>query len=318
MARLKFGAVDEISDKKLKQKLYNLERKHDNELAKRHINREQLIREYFQRSTNLMRENLERYYMRYASAEGITVAEAKKRASEFDVRKYEKRAAQAVRERDFTPDTNAWLKLYNLKMRASREEVMLAQANLTMIELYDDVEKLGLSAMTEEGMREAQRQAGILGGQPITAEEVQKLVNADFYGNNFSEKIWGRHGHFHKLQRELRNAMTDMHVNMDGYRKNWQYLARRMQVAESHAERLIKTEERRIISDTQKAMYKKHDFEHYIYVAEADACEECAPLDGLIFKTEDADQGINFPVMHPNCRCSTYGKHLMEEIEIDE
>lgn len=309
--------VDEITNSQMRQYMYNMERKNDNAIALRDIKREKLIREAFDKSTKTLQDNLNRYYTNYANKEGISIVEAKKRASLFDIREYEEKARIAVLTRDFSEETNEWLRLYNLKMRASREELMLAEANLEMIKLFDDIEKIGLEGMTEEGMRETQRQAGILGGQPIVREEVEKIVNATFYGNNFSQNIWGVHGHFDTLRQEVFDVMTDMHVNMDGYRNNVNKLAERMGVAESHAERLIKTEERRVISRTAVESYKANEFDGYVYVAEPGACDICAALGDKVFRVEDAQEGINLPVAHPNCRCSSYGYHIMERFNVE-
>jgi SPP1 gp7 family putative phage head morphogenesis protein len=309
--------VDEITDRQFKQYMYNLERKNDDAIAKRDLTREKLIRDAFDRSTQTLQNNLNGYYMRYADKEGISIAEARKRADAFDIRAYEERARIAVRDRDFSEETNEWLRLYNLKMRASREEVMLAEANLEMVKLYDDIEKLGYKGMTEEGLREARRQAGILNGQPIVKEQVEKIANATFYGNNFSQKIWGYGEHFDTLRKEVFNILTDLNVNLDGYRRSYQELADRMGVAESHAERLIKTEERRVISRTAVETYKKNEFDGYVYVAEAGACDVCGELGDKVFRVDDAREGVNLPVAHPNCRCSTYGYHIMERFNME-
>lgn len=43
----------------------------------------------------------------------------------------------------------------------------------------------------------------------------------------------------------------------------------------------------------------------YMYVTARDkfVCEACDALDGNVYKYEDAIRGINFPPLHPNCRC---------------
>lgn len=309
--------VDEITDRQFKQYMYNLERRNDAAIAKRDLTREKLIRDAFDRSTQTLQSNLNGYYMRYANQEGISIAEAKKRADAFDIRAYEEKARIAVMTRDFSDETNEWLRLYNLKMRASREEVMLAEANLEMIKLYDDIEKLGFKGMTEEGIREAKRQAGILNGQPIVKEQVEKIANATFYGNNFSQKIWGYGEHFDSLRKEIFDILTDLNVNFDGYRRSYQTLADRMGVAESHAERLIKTEERRVISRTAVETYKKNGFDAYVYIAEAGSCDVCSELGGKVFRVKDAQEGVNLSVMHPNCRCSSHGYHIMERFNVE-
>lgn len=313
--------VDKLDTTQLKQQRYNLERKNDAKINRRDLDREKKLKELFKRSTDRLENNLNRYYTRYANKEGISLAEAKKRADEFDIRRWEQAAARAVKYKDFSPQTNSWLRLYNLKMRASREEAMLAQAGMDMVSLFAEFEDMGKQAVVDEAIRETERQAGILDGAPIVKEEVVRLVDSDFYTTGgFSHRIWGRDGHLHKLHRELVPIMTNMHVNQDGYRDHWKKLASRMSVAESNAKRLLLTEERRMIAKSQKEMYKKHDFDQYVYVAEAGACETCAPLDGLVFYTKEIQEGVNFPIIHPHCRCSTQGYKSMERLnqETDE
>lgn len=307
--------VEKITNKQFKQYMYNLERKNNAAIERRGIDKQKKLKEIFEKSTERLENNINRYYANYASKEGISIIEAKKRASEFDIRRWERAAARAVKYKDFTPQTNTWLRLYNLKMRASREEVMLAEAHMDMITMFGEVEELGYRAMTEEALRETQRQAGILSGQPVVKDEVIRLVDSDFYSTNgFSTRIWGGTGHMSKLSRELTEVMTNMHVNQDGYRDNWKALSKRMNVAESNAKRLIITEERRMIAEAQKETYLKNDFEYYVYVAEDGACDICAELADLVFEVSEAVSGINYQVMHPFCRCSSYGYKPMERL----
>src|SRR5690625_5659891 len=49
-----------------------------------------------------------------------------------------------------------------------------------------------------------------------------------------------------------------------------------------------------------------------IYVAEIDACDDCAQFDGMSIPIEEVEKGVNFYPRHPNCRCSSY-----LQIEID-
>ena len=47
--------------------------------------------------------------------------------------------------------------------------------------------------------------------------------------------------------------------------------------------------------------------EKYQYVAALSerTCDICGPLDGQVFKTADIQEGVNYPTMHPRCRCTT-------------
>lgn len=62
--------------------------------------------------------------------------------------------------------------------------------------------------------------------------------------------------------------------------------------------------------------YKKHGVEQYVFVATWDerTCPVCGGLDGQVFDRDDARVGVNYPPMHPNCRCTTVAK-LDPELE---
>ena len=61
-------------------------------------------------------------------------------------------------------------------------------------------------------------------------------------------------------------------------------------------------------------MYEKNEFEKYVYVAESGACDICNALADKVFYTRDAMEGANFPIMHPYCRCTTYGYKSMQRL----
>jgi len=42
----------------------------------------------------------------------------------------------------------------------------------------------------------------------------------------------------------------------------------------------------------------------YISLESPTTCADCDALDGQIFDVDDAEEGVNFPLMHPNCQCT--------------
>ena len=88
-----------------------------------------------------MQSQINGFYMRYADKEGLSRAEAVKRASEFDVTEYRDRARKAVVEKDFSHGTNQWLRLFNLKMKVSRLELLKAELRLEIASLISDVNR---------------------------------------------------------------------------------------------------------------------------------------------------------------------------------
>lgn len=74
----------------------------------------------------------------------------------------------------------------------------------------------------------------------------------------------------------------------------------------SAADRIVRTELTRIQNAAAADTYKAAGIEKYEYSAVDDdrTSEECAALDGKIFRLDEAVVGENFPPIHPNCRCT--------------
>lgn len=292
---------------------YNAERKAQAELMKRDLDRDQVLAKIYQESYNRMQAQIDKFYMTYAGQNGLTKQEAMKRVSAFDVTQFNQKAAEAVRTKDFSPETNAWLKTYNLKMRVSRLELLKAELALEIQNLTAEVNEVFDKARRDEQLAEFQRQAGILGHSATGVKKrLEAILEADFYGQTFSSRVWGGLGLRATLQRDVFGSLNRIYTDMMGYQKERDRLAKKFGTSKANAQRLLKTEIARINADTQLAMLKENDFTHLIYVAESGACKICQPLDGKAIPIDDVEKGLNMYPMHPNCRCSAYGHIKMD------
>ena len=72
------------------------------------------------------------------------------------------------------------------------------------------------------------------------------------------------------------------------------------------ADRIVRTELTRIQNQAAKDTYEAAGVDYYEYLAVEDdrTSEECAELNGKQFRFCNAVVGVNFPPMHPNCRCT--------------
>ena len=84
-------------------------------------------------------------------------------------------------------------------------------------------------------------------------------------------------------------------------------LAEQFEVEKFHATMLIHTKTAHIQAKADFAAYEELGAEEYKYLATLDyaTCSVCQPLDGMVFKLSEAREGVNYPVMHPRCRCTT-------------
>ena len=299
--------------KKADNRLYNAERKAQAELIKRDLDRDKLITQLYQESYDRLQAQIDKFYLGYAGREGLTKQEAVMRASEFDVTKFAEKAKKAVKEKDFSPGTNSWLRIYNLKMKVSRLELLKAELALEIQNLTSEVNEVFDKARRDEYLAEYKRQAGILGISSKGANKrIQSVLGADFYGQNFSSRVWGSTGLQATLQRDVFASLNRVYTDMMGYKQEMNRLSKKYGTSKENAKRLLKTEIARINADTQHAMLKANGFTHMIFVAEPGACDICGPLDKKAIPIDEVEKGVNMFPMHPNCRCSAYGHIKMD------
>ena len=302
-----------VSKQTISNRRYNAERQAQAELIKRDIDRDKVLARLYQESYDRMQSEIDRFYLAYAGKEGLTKQEAMKKASEFDVTKFAEKAKKAVKEKDFSPGTNSWLRTYNLKMKVSRLELLKAELALEIQNLTSEVNEVFDKARREEYLAEYKRQAGILGISSKGANKrIQSVLGADFYGQNFSSRVWGSTGLQATLQRDVFASLNRVYTDMMGYKQEINRLSKKYGTSKENAKRLLKTEIARINADTQHAMLKANGFTHMIFVAEPGACDICGPLDKKAIPIDEVEKGVNMFPMHPNCRCSAYGHIKMD------
>ncbi|MGH2016734.1 minor capsid protein [Aerococcus urinaeequi] len=320
----------------LQNRQYNAEREAMDAWAKRDLDIEKLTEQVYQSSMQHITDEVDAFYLRYANRNGVSIKEARKRADTMDVTDYFQKAYEAVRDKDFSDEAEEWLRVYNLKMSTSRLELEKAKINLELLKMYSEIENITNEQLEQARLAEIARQtdliakyeeqAGILGnsvGNPT--DRLKGVVNADFYGANFNERIWSRNGHYASLRKELFKSLNNLSVDMMGYRKERNRLMKVFNTSKYESMRLIRTEHQRVNMKVQHEMAVANDFTHYTYVAESGACPHCARLAGKSFKIEDYEAGVTAPLLHPNCRCSVYhhiemaytnGKRTTDDMDI--
>lgn len=297
-----------------KSEAYSAERKMQDAWAKTDFKAEKMIEEIHKAAIDRMQKQIDGYYLRYANREGISLAEAKKRIKNFNVGAWAEKAAQAVKYKDFSPETNVWLKTYNSKMYISRVELLKAELEIELQNMYSQDHQLIDKHLEDAYIAELKRQAGILGNSASgSSRRLKEVVNADFYGTDFSQKIWGRNGLYESTRKELFKSLANLNVDMMGYRQERNRLMKLFNATQYEAMRLLKTESSRVRNTAEMDSYKANGFDYYVYVTESGACSHCAAWEGKAIPLDKGSMGYNLPPLHPNCRCSTYGIIRMDK-----
>lgn len=149
-------------------------------------------------------------------------------------------------------------------------------------------------------------------------KQVRAILGQKWRGGNFSGRIWNNNQAFaDAVQQTILTGtlagmsfreMSDMLLQITGTDAT--------SGAKANSMRLIRTKFCHISAQGALLGYKSYDLEYYRYLATLDSQtdEECGALDMRRFPVKDATPGVNFPPMHPNCRCTTMPDMSEQEI----
>lgn len=260
------------------------------------------IERLYRNTMTAIQKEIDGFYGRYASKEGISIAEAKKRASKLDIEAYEEKAAQYVKEKNFSKQANEEMRLYNLTMKVNRLELLKANVGLELVGNTDQLQQFYEEKLTDRSIEQFERMAGILGKTVNdNAKTAHAIVNASFHNATWSQRIWTNQS---MLKSELDRLLTNGIITGKNPRELARRLKKTFDVEKSKAERLMRTELARVRIASQEQSLKANGFDKYEFIALGDACGTCKGLDGKTFTLKQLKISGNAPPMHPNCRCA--------------
>ena len=271
------------------------------------------IREIYQNMIDEIEKEINGFYGKYAKKEGITIAEARKRAAKADIEALGRKAAKYVKEKNFSQQANEEMRLYTMTMKVNRLELLKAQIGLEMVAGFDELQKYYDEKLTDRTSSEFERQAGILGKTiQNNAKAADAIVNASFHNATYSDRIWMYQD---MLKNEVSSLLQTGLIQGQNPRRLATHLRKRFGVSQSNAERLMITELARVQTEAQKQSFERNGFEEYTFLALGDACPICKALDGKHFKVKKMMPGTNASPMHPRCRCSVAAYEDSEDYE---
>lgn len=261
-----------------------------------------LLAEY-QQAAKAMQAEIDREYRAYAAHENLDISDAMKAVSNEDVQDFAAEAAQLVQSKDFSPEANARLKLYNATMRINRLEYLKAQMGMQLLKATAGAESKLNSDTAKAYADECNRQSGLLSeyAADLDYPAVIKNIAKQYNPEGFSQNIWKNQDIIKaKLDQQLTQAMVRG--------MNPRVIARELRPAVSDgcksaayaAERIARTEMARAQNQAQLDSFEANGIDKVIWVSEPGACDICKPRDDQSYKREEVP---DLPA-HPNCRCA--------------
>lgn len=167
---------------------------------------------------------------------------------------------------------------------------------------------------TREHLDKLARTAYRMANEAVGAGRTFSIVNSDVVkmfvdrpwcnGENFSQRIW------QDTSKVAAKAITEL---AGGFARgdSMANMSRRLKDLtvdsnQSNAMRLVYTEGTYVTTQASKQAFVEAGFGRYTYHTMGDdkVCEDCAALEGESFSFAEAEPGVNFPPMHPWCRCT--------------
>jgi SPP1 gp7 family putative phage head morphogenesis protein len=143
---------------------------------------------------------------------------------------------------------------------------------------------------------------------------IDKAIKERWHGKNYSENVWANTSKVaDKASGIIQSGLTSGKSIQDMSQELKDMIGDDSEGALYNATRLIRTETGHYMNQGELEAYKDSDLEYYEYLA-SDPCDECGELDGRRFKVSEAVEGVNYPVMHPNCRCTTIPVVDLDEV----
>ncbi|MCT6890260.1 MAG: minor capsid protein [Lactobacillus sp.] len=140
----------------------------------------------------------------------------------------------------------------------------------------------------------------------VNEYQVKQIVHKPWRGSDFSKRIWKNYTEI--LPNELGDALLRGSVLGHSHEQIFKMMRQRLKDVEDYQlHRLIITEMGHVAEEATADAYKEEGVEQYQYLAtlESHTCDECAHLDEKVFDLKDKVEGLNYPLIHPYCRCTT-------------
>jgi SPP1 gp7 family putative phage head morphogenesis protein len=282
--------------------------RHSDELIK-------VLSGFYADTAHQLQTQIDAFYGRYATENGITLAQAHKRLDKRRLKSFrenlEKYHAEAAQLRIGSAYEQS-LRNLSTKAAISRYQELLTQAR-HQIEVLAAKGTAAFSETLEEVYPESYYrtlfdiQYGLGFGADFArmdTKTIERLMRTSWLGDNYSSRIWkNKEALLLQLEQTIPQAFSL------GYNSRvlGQRIAARLEVSKHAGERLARTEVNHAANESVRRAYKESGVEEYEFLATLDnrTSDICAALDGKVFRVSYAQTGVNYPPMHPNCRSTT-------------
>ena len=296
--RGRFSILEENAHKQSDQYLRNLE-------------------DMFMDAQRTVQADIERWYGRFATNNGISLTEARKLLTTGQLEEFHWTVEQYIKAGQQNNLSAEWLKKLenaSAKFHVSRLEAIQLQIQQQIELLYGDqldgVDSL-LKQIVSDGYTHGAFtiQKGLGLGWDITAlnqKKLETLLSKPWTtdGRTFSDRIWLKK---RELVGTVHKELTQGLLRGDSPQKITDAIKNRFKVSRYQAGRLVHTETTYFNAISTKQVYQDLGVQsvEILETLDSHTCPLCQPLDGTVIPLAQYEPGVTVPPFHPNCRGTT-------------
>lgn len=283
-----------------------------------------------------IKKEIESFYGRYAENNNLTLQDVNKRLNPKELKSFKEELKQYYDEIDkLARDNKGKVSVEKLKQYKEELRLQSAKAYISRLEgvksnIKNTIVNLALNQEIEftNKMKEVFENALLkssfeidktlgfsVGFDSPDDELLSKAIKTKWLGENYEDRIWKDKG---KLLEALDTILLQGIAQGQNPRKIAQEMVNKYGSNYKNCERLARTEFVHLQNQATFQSYKNHNIKRYQYLADLSerTCEKCGKLDGRDYALSEKIEGINYPVMHPNCRCTTIPYFEKDEIDL--
>lgn len=290
------------------------------------------LKSLYKNATLEINKEIEAFYGRYAYNNNLTLTEVKKRLDPKELKAAKDEIAKYYSEidrlaRTASGDVSAkLLRKYKEQLRLQSAKAYMSRLEDLKTRIKNSIVKLGLSedktihdslikTSEKSYTKSAYELSKYMGfGNTFSDNQFEKIVNERWLGANYSDRVWENKS---LLEEQLEKTFLQGVVRGQNPRKIAEEMQDDMGGGYYRCERLARTEMIHTWNESTMESYKDYGVKQYQFVCGLDerTCPECGSLDGEVFEIKDKIEGVNYPVIHPNCRCTTIPFFAPDEID---
>ena len=300
----------------MKNKAYWLNRAIDRQSTIDKLSQSELneIKKIYDSSQRELTNMINEIYETYSRKTGLDISELKRLMSYNETDKFWK-SLDGQKMKQYVKD--------NYKSRITRLEAYKAQLQAKCNNLADKQEKImtiaGKNAIKSSYFKTIyDTSIGVnldLAFNTLDDRTINLILKEKWLGSNYSDRVWKN---TNQLAENLKRILTKTVMTGGSQSRAIKELRDSMNSEWYKAERLVRTEMNHFHNQSELEAYEEMGVEEYVYVATLDnrTSEICQELDGKKFKLSEAEEGVNYPPMHPYCR-STVRAYISKDVEKD-